>query len=778
MKRSVVAVALVALGVAFALWWKDRPPQGPLPAPSEAGESGDRAAAFVGSSACRECHAAQFESWRTSDHALAMQAASAGTVLGDFAGARFEHFGRQSVFEREGERFVVKTDDSAGVTRTFPVRFTFGVRPLQQVLLPLEGGRLQALDIAWDARPAEAGGQRWFQLHPDEPVGPGDALHWTGPYQTWNFMCAECHVTHLDKGWRDASSSYDTTWSELGVACEACHGPGSGHVAWARNVARSSEDGELGLAVRLRDPVAAAWILEPGAVTAHRSPPRSSPQPLETCALCHARRSVVWSELVPGEPLLQTHRPAFLEAELYDDLGQARAEVYEYGSFLQSRMHTQGVTCTDCHEPHGLGLLAQGNALCTRCHLAEHFDAPSHTGHSPASAGAQCVNCHMPAKLDMVIDARRDHSLRIPRPDLTVALGAEAAPNACNLCHADRSPEWALERATASWGAKRFAEPHYGTVLHAARRELPGAGAKLLALAGDASAAPIVRATALSHLARYPSAELDALLERTSLEAEPLVRLATVQAAEALSPGRRSELLAPLLRDPVRTVRIDAARALADAGGRLPGGAAAELERGLEEFRASQRANADRAEAHVELGSLALALGAVQEAEREFRVAMRLSPHLAAGHVDCADALRLQGRDSEGEALLRRALELEPDQPDLRHALGLTLVRLQRRKEGLAELELASALRADDAHFAAVCAVALESAGRDGEAAEHLERALELRPADPELLLTLAELEERKGKTPEALAHARLLAERLPGDPQAAERVRRLAAQR
>ncbi len=188
---------------------------------------------IVGSAACGGCHQSEMAAWRGSQHALAMQAATAQTVLGNFDDASFTHAGLTSRFFRRDGGFFVSTDGPDGKLAEFQIRYTFGVYPLQQYLIAFPDGRLQALGIAWDARPKDRGGQRWFHLYPDRTLHAGDPLHWTGIDQTWNFMCAECHVTELHKNYDAAGNTYATTWAEIGVGCEACHGPGSAHVAWA-----------------------------------------------------------------------------------------------------------------------------------------------------------------------------------------------------------------------------------------------------------------------------------------------------------------------------------------------------------------------------------------------------------------------------------------------------------------------------------------------------------------------------------------------------------------
>lgn len=240
-----------------------------------------------------------------------MQAASERTVRGDFGDVAFRHGGVTSRFFRREGKFVVRTDGADGALADLEIKYAFGVAPLQQYPIELPGGRPQALSIAWDARPAADGGQRWFHLYPDERIASTHPLHWTKPAQNWNFMCAECHSTNLKKGYDPAARRYATTWSELNVACEACHGPGANQVAWAEKTPgweRLAPD--KGLAVALAERLDVRWTIDPASGNARRSSPRASRVEIETCARCHARRSVVSEDCVHGRPLLDTHLPA------------------------------------------------------------------------------------------------------------------------------------------------------------------------------------------------------------------------------------------------------------------------------------------------------------------------------------------------------------------------------------------------------------------------------------------------------------------------------------
>ncbi len=516
-------------------------------------------AEYVGRSACVRCHEAETRAWTGSHHDLAMQEATAQTVLGDFEDATFSHRGVTSKFYQQGDKFMVRTDGPTGELEEYQIAYTFGVHPLQQYLIAFPGGRQQALGICWDARPKEQGGQRWFHLYPDEPIAHDDPLHWTGRNQNWNLMCASCHSTNLVKGYDVQSDAYHTQWSEIDVSCEACHGPASQHVAWAEAGAERTQDHkEMGLLFDLQN--RSVWSFAQGATTATRQGAAPVAAQMQNCAACHSRRSSMSEDYAEHGNFFDGHRLSLLEPHLYHPDGQIKDEVFVYGSFLQSRMYHKGVTCTDCHEPHSLQLLAQGNALCIRCHQASTYDSPDHHHHESGSLAAACVECHMPAQDYMVVDPRRDHSIRIPRPDLSASLGT---PNACGNCHQDRTPAWAAQAIVGWKGSDYQPARHYGETLHAGRQALPGAAAQLAQLSRDPEIPGIARATALSLLAAAPSADALRVITVTIKDEDPLLRFAALAALEAMPPQLRDQHAAPLLRDPVRLVRAEAARVLA-----------------------------------------------------------------------------------------------------------------------------------------------------------------------------------------------------------------------
>jgi predicted CXXCH cytochrome family protein len=757
---------LIAAGAAlFGLWWTSRTPVYPVASVTQqtAAPPTEESAHYVGRAACAGCHADEYRLWRGSHHDLAMQEANDATVLGDFADRTFTYQDITSRFFQKDNTFFVNTDGPDGKLADYPIKYTFGVWPLQQYLVEFPGGRLQALSLAWDARAAEQGGQRWFHLYPDERIDHEDPLHWTGLYQNWNLQCAACHSTNLRKGYDEASNSYETSFSELNVSCEACHGPGSRHADWASEAkAPYRADDDKGLAVTLHSRWDAAWKFpEAGAVIAQRDEAADATV-MNDCAACHARRSTLTETVTPGAPLQDSHRLAMPTPPLYYADGQQRDEVYVWGSFLQSRMFQKGVTCLDCHEPHTAELRVQGNALCARCHDASRFDSLEHHFHEPGTPGAQCVECHMPAQNYMVVDARRDHSIRLPRPDLSETLGS---PNACTQCHADRKSGWAAA-AMDEWYSEGWRErAHYGTTLHAGETQGVSAVPGLLRLAQETSMPALVRAAAATLLQPYMRQDLLMTARSLLQDADPELRIAALRLIEPADPVNRLLAAGSLLEDPVRGVRIEAARILAD----VPDEEFTQIRRrarasALNEYLAALKQNADWPAENVTLGNLYLRQGNAAKAIEAYERALALDVQFAGAYVNLADVYRMQSQDDVGEQVLRRGLAQLPQVADLHHALGLLLVRKGDTAAAVTELELAAQLAPDSVRYTYVYAVALHSTGQVSKALTVLRETDVRHPNTPDILGALVSMYREVGDNPAALEYARKLAAALPED--------------
>ena len=707
--RLLIAAAVVALLVAAAAAWRSgllrtTPLEGPVAAVEPAVA---RPAGYVGSDACAACHAKESAAWAKSQHKAAMELPSASTMLGNFDDASYTKDGVTSRFTRRGDDWFVRTDGPDGKLTDYRVEYTFGVYPLQQYLVDIGRGRLQALSVAWDSRAAAVGGQRWFHLYPGERIDHRDELHWTGRQQNWNYMCADCHATDLQKNYDRATDTFATRWAEIGVGCEGCHGPGSAHVEWARTAQRAPAGAtakvDNGLTVHFDERRANLWRIDPATGNAARSHPRRVDAEVEVCAQCHSRRGQFSNGYHPGERLLDHYLPALITTGLYYPDGQQRDEVYNWGSFLTSRMYSKGVTCGDCHDPHTGKTRAAGNTLCAQCHLASKYDSPQHHFHPAGTPGAQCAACHMPTTTYMVVDPRHDHGFRIPRPDLTRTIGV---PNACNQCHADRDAAWSEAEIRTRYPHPKTGFQDFATVFADADRGDPAATIGLVQLVANQDESAIARASALSRLGRLGGENAALAAEAALRDPSGLVRHAAIGVYETVPPEQRMALV-PLLDDPLRAVRMQAARVLAPvpASALGPAGAAA-YDRAAAEYVAGEQFNGDRPESRTNLGTYLAERGRYMESEAEFRSAIETDPRYVPAWVNLADLLRMRGREDAAEATLRDGLEQAPRDAMLHHSLGLSLVRQHRDAEALAELRKASELDPGNARFAEVYGIA------------------------------------------------------------------------
>ena len=730
---------------------------------------------FTGTDSCTACHSEQYQSWKGSHHDLAMQHTNKDTILGDFDNAEFSANGITSRFFTKDGKFWINTDGPDGSMQDFEIRYVFGVTPLQQYLVEFPDGRIQALGIAWDTRRADAGGQRWFHLYPGQAISFEHELHWTRPQQNWNFMCAGCHSTNLVKGYDSASDTFSTSWSDIDVGCESCHGPGKQHLVWAKSSDElKSKDLDMGLAFLLRDRKYISWTMNPETGTATRSQSATDNREISLCAACHSRRGILQTGIESDPSFLDHYRPALLTGALYHADGQILDEVYVWGSFVQSKMYAAGVSCSDCHEPHSLDLRAEQDRVCARCHLPSKFASTQHHRHPPGSKGSNCLDCHMPETTYMVVDPRRDHSIRIPRPDFSLDL---STPNACNLCHTDQSTQWASGHFKEMWPNAADPFQGWGKAIGLARSGAPQAEIALISVITDQQTPDIARATAISELSPFLSPISGEVLQTALTDRSPLVRHASLGALEALPPENRYPFAARLLSDPVLAVRIEAARVSAPAlRTKISPPERAVLQSALREFIDSQNLNADRSESHLNLGNLYSQTGNGVEAEKSYRRAIRLDPKFGPAYANLADLYRTQDMDHVAGKVLANGITELPRDATLHHALGLMHARNQQMDLALESLQKAAELQPGTARYTYVFGVALNSAGKPVQALDVLQKGHLVNPRDRETIFMLASINRDIERYDEARKWAQKLVASNPADQNAAQLIEMIDA--
>lgn len=662
---------------------------------------------YVDNTSCLQCHQPEAKAWAISHHALAMADANESSVLAHFDHTQIKHDGITAEFFKRNQRFYVRTQGADSKISDFEIKYTFGVDPIQQYLIELPNHNLQNFTIAWDVNH-----QQWFDLYPHEKTPPGDVLHWAGRYQNANVMCVSCHTTNFKKNYNENLNSYTSTWSQMNVSCQACHGPGEHHLEWVKayktGKIQSDRAGEnKGLLVNFK---------QNGVNTI-----------IETCGICHSRRSELTTHSGVGEPLLDNYLPVLLNAGIYYPDGQQQAEVYVYHSFLQSKMYQMGVSCIDCHNPHTGKLKYDGNAVCTQCHspigqkrfptAAKLYDDPMHTFHQKGTKGAECVSCHMPSKNYMMIHARPDHSIRIPRPDLSIKLGT---PNACNNCHSDKSAEWAADWISKWYGLKQHTEIHYGEIIAAGRLGKPEAEAALMKLASDKSKPNVVRATALNLLINYGAQSLSASIEALQ-DKDPAIRREAISGFEKIPATERIVYVAPFLNDPIRAVRIEAARVLSP----VPLHAFSESQQyafkdAINEYIAAMKVMIDLPPANFNLAMLNENTKQFTQAEKFYLNALRIDPDFTPARLNLARMYNGMNRNDDAIRILQEGINSHSigsaAQGELYYSLGLILAEKNNLNDAVAALSKAVKLLPDHTRIRYNYALALQLLGKHKEA--------------------------------------------------------------
>lgn len=748
-------------------------------------------AEYVGASKCVQCHADEVKKYAGSHHDLAMDRATPETVLGDFSGVELTHLGVTSRMYREGEKFMVSTEGPDGTQQAFEVKYVFGVEPLQQYMVEFGGDqshgennlpRVQVLRVSWDTQK-----KTWFHLDPPDVVdrlAPDDDLHWTGIAQRWNNMCAECHSTNYQKGFDVKTQTYHSTFSEIDVSCEACHGPASKHV-------------------ELAGKWFPGWNRQRGYALANLK--RSAEDQIQACAPCHSRRNVVAAGFKAGDNFYDYYADQLLTQGVYYPDGQVLDEDYIHGSFIQSKMYHKGIRCSDCHDPHTARLKHDGNQVCTSCHQHPQakYDTVAHHFHKPGSEGAQCVNCHMPPTTYMAVDARHDHSLRIPRPDLSLQIDT---PNACTGCHLkpenvaeekrprlalyqdwmlaarngdeevraeiERANRWCDEACDKWYGERRRRDEHFGLAIAAGQKRQTIAVDLLTRLlekrSGEVPA--IARATALQTLSEVDAAKAGELAAEAIKDDHPLVRAAATDALVGHPiTGQATNLLADALDDPRRLVRTSAARNLMQfPPDQQPASSGPRLRQVVLEWIDGLKNDADRAGAHLTLAVMAEQEGRAQAAIEHYRDAIRVEPGVTgprtnlaallernltshatvAGSAEDADSPIVQEISQLRKAelqLLARDVKLLPQAAAIQYRYGLGLYVDGQKELALEHLLKAAEIEPSNYEFVQAVTLLLKALERWDEATKWAHRLVELGgPGDESARSVLNEIQQHK----------------------------------
>ena len=713
---------------------------------------------YTSRASCVECHKKENDLWVGSHHDMAMDTASEKSVLGNFNNYEFKHNGLTHRMFRKDGKYYLNTQGPGGKFADYQVAYTFGFTPLQQYLVPFEGGKLQCLPIAWDTEK-----KKWFHLgdtvYKGQDIKPDNWLYWTNQAQNWNGMCADCHTTNLKKNYSPETDSFKTTWSEIDVSCEACHGPASAHIEWAKLPEGSRPmDVNTGLVVKTRN--------------------LDNKELLNVCARCHSRRAIMSDYDNNNGDLLNYMIPQLITPPIYHADGQILDEDYEYASFTQSKMFEKAIKCSDCHDSHSVKTLKTDNQLCLKCHRPDIYDSPSHHFHKMApevgkklinrgkpeylqGTGSQCVNCHMVGKFYMGNDYRRDHSFRIPRPDLTISI---KTPNACNDCHTDKTVAWSQSFIEKWYGAKK--RPHYGETFTAAARNDTKAIQTLVLYAGNELFPLMVRATAVTLLANFDDSLSKITIEKALGDPASLVRHSAINGFRPEEVKSFEKIITPLLNDPVRGIRVEAAIRLSEVSeNQLSAPVIKARKEALQEYKDVNLYTSDFPGGRYNLGIMYANTGDLEKAAESYRAALRIDNLFYMAKVNLATVYNQQGKNDEAEKLLREVLVENPRINDVNYSLALLLAEKGNIPESRKYFLKAAELMPEQSRILYNLGLLENSQGNSTLAEDYLLKALNKEPDSYDFLFALCTFNLEHKQNRKAAEYAKRLVEKYPDNP-------------
>ncbi|HSC52982.1 MAG TPA: tetratricopeptide repeat protein [Phnomibacter sp.] len=704
---------------------------------------------YTGNQSCKSCHAAEHAQWEKSHHYMAMQPANDSTVLGNFNNQTFTADGVTTRFFKKDGKFMINTEGEDGQSHDYEVKYIFGFTPLQQYLIEFPGGRMQATRVSWDVI-----AKKWFHQMAGDKIPAGDWLHWTGNGQNWNTMCAGCHSTNVKKGYDPVTDTYHTTYNDINVSCESCHGPGKKHIDYIAS--GDYKDGKKQTGSLLQLYKASGQMAE-----------------INTCGYCHARRVDITENGTPATDVMNDYIPALPTNDFFFADGQMNDEDYNYTSFLQSKMFHRGVQCSNCHNPHSGELKLNNSLVCGQCHDQTKYTAQSHTLHPANLLEVNCVSCHMPSKLYMGNDRRHDHSFRIPRPDLTVQYGT---PNTCNSCHANKSAQWAADKIAAQFGAVR--KHHFSDDLVPGSLLNSNSEAHLNKLLADTATPQIVRAATLHYLAELGSASSATTLAQYSNDANAMVRYAALSGLKNYPASVWLQTASGLLQDTVRAVRIAAGDLfMTIPATQIPANVYDAFSRAKGELENFLIFQTDFAVGNLQAGDYYRKQNDLVSAEKYYRRAIAKDSQMAIARVNLASTLNATGKNTEALQQLQVASKLEPASDHIFYTLGLIYAELKDYEKAGKSLQRSIALNKQNIRAQYNYGLLLQQQGQYAAAEKVYTTALNIDASNGDLLNALTILYLQTQQMNKAVATGKLLQQYHGGDPAYSSTLRQLRLQ-
>ncbi|GAA4238722.1 tetratricopeptide repeat protein [Postechiella marina] len=690
---------------------------------------------FLGDETCKKCHDNQFKDWQGSHHDMAMQEVSDSSILGDFNNKTFKSQGVTSRFFKKDGDFYVNTEGRDGQNHDYKIEYAFGVTPLQQYIVKFPDGHYQCLRTAWDTKK-----NKWFDLYPDFKVVHSEWLHWSRGGLNWNTMCADCHSTNVRKNYDQETHSYNTKYAIINVSCEACHGPGKQHVADVKS---------------LGDKYKPSGSLKMTADTAPKDL-------VDQCARCHMRREQ-FSEFYNFEgSMLDHYSPQLITEGLYHADGQILDEDYVYGSFVQSKMYHNNVTCTNCHDAHSLKLKFDGNNLCTQCHVSETYNTPSHHFHETGTDGAKCINCHMTGKTYMGNDYRRDHSFRIPRPDQSLKYGT---PNACTQCHEDKDNQWAWDNFKKQHGVPDYT--HFSDLLAPGITRQANGLESLTELVKDTVYPDIARASAVMAMSNYANQEVINNLISFLNDESPLVRGASLDVLSEINTTDYVNAFLPLLKDEKRSVRVKAFFAIGGLNEmQIPEAYKSVYKNVKKEFETYLDINADFTGGRIKRASYYLKKGDILNAIKCYENALAIDNINNLARTNLANLYYRNGNVDKAEAAFKTIIKQEPEFGQTYYSYALLLGELNRTDEAIVQMELAIKYMPENVRFYYNLGLLYNKVNNFSKAESTIIHGLKRDATNENLLYALAFIYSKNSKTEKAKNIAERLINLYPSNPQ------------
>lgn len=701
---------------------------------------------FLGDQKCKECHLDEYMQWQGSHHDKAMQIAIDTTILGNFDNVKFKSQGVINHFFKKDSTYYVNTEGPDGNYHDYKIEYTYGVKPLQQYIVKFPNGHLQCLRTAWDTEK-----KVWFDLYPDFKVVHSEWLHWSRGGLNWNTMCSDCHSTNVRKNYSQKDHSYDTKYALINVSCEACHGPGKMHVA---NAIRQ------GVNYKNLDDLKMASNID-------------KKELVDQCARCHMRREQISSHFNFEGTMLDHYFPELLNTRTYHPDGQILDEVYVYGSFVQSKMYQNNVSCNDCHNSHSLKLKFDGNQLCLQCHVPETYNTPSHHFHNMNTEASQCINCHMTGKYYMVNDFRRDHSFRVPRPDLSIKYGT---PNACTGCHEDKDNEWAWEHFKKNYGQPK--NKHFSDLLAPGLLGTQNGLEALEELAKDTVYPDMARASAVRGMESYlHNNSINALIGFLN-DKSPLVRGASLDVIGNIEVTHNNLLrLLHLLEDEKRSVRVKAFFALSTIDEILiPQDHKETYEKAKKEFEIYLNSISDFVGGRIKRANYHLKKGDLNAAIKGYESAIEIDEINNLARTTLANLYYRNGQITEAEKAFQTIIEQEPEYGPTYYSYGLLLAELNRIPEAINQLTVASSHMPENTRVYYNLSLLFDKLNDLNKAESTVVQGLKQNPNSEDLLYMLAYIYSKDNKIEKALSITKRLVQLFPDNPNYRAMMNRLSS--